>query len=240
MQLKANLHLHTSDDPHDLVTYSLYEAVDAAAKHDFHVLAITCHGRAAWNPDYHAYAAERGILLLRGIEANIAEHSGERGRHVLLLGVDETAEAIETFADLEQYQATHPHMLTIAPHPFMDSWISLQQYALKYIHLFDAIEHSWFYSRRINRNQRALELAATHDKPIVATSDTHFLNYLDDHYTFIETSEQTEAAVIAAVKAGAVTIQTRPHRFWREMIIPQARFTIRTILWRRGWYKPKR
>lgn len=238
MQLKANLHLHTNDDPEDLVTYSIYDAIDAAALHGFDVLAITCHNRCAWCPAYAHYAQKRGIVLLSGIEATLSEKPKQKGRHVLLLGVDQSAEKLRTFNDLAAYRATHPEMVVIAPHPFFDPFLSLQSWTERYIELFDAIEHAWFYSRWCNRNKKALQLADKYQKPVVATSDTHFLDYLPDHYTYIETTERTSKAVLAAIKTGHVQYHTRPHAFWREMIWPQTRFTLRTLLWRTGLYRP--
>ncbi len=239
MQLKANLHMHTSDDQEDLVSYSTYEAIDAAADYGFQVLALTCHNTCAWRVEYAEYAQSKGILLLSGIEKNIGETASDRGRHVVLLGVDAGAEHVHTFADLETYRDAHPEMVVIAPHPFMDRYLSLNHYAEQYIDLFDMIEHSWFYSVRLNRNRAALKLAEKYRKPVVATSDTHFLNYLNDHYTYIASEEQTEAAVLRALKCGAVQYHTRPHKLFTEMLIPQARFTLRTLLWRRGLYRPK-
>src|SRR5690606_31774254 len=118
MHLKANLHMHTSDDPVDPVAYSTFEAIDHAATHGFDVLAVTCHHRCAWTTSYAAYAEEKGILLLSGVELSLAERIGGRDAHVLVIGVDRGVEAVRTFADLATYRKRHPEALVIAPHPF--------------------------------------------------------------------------------------------------------------------------
>ena len=237
MLIKTNLHLHTSDDPHDKVEYTTHEAINAAAEKGFGAIAITCHNTCAWSSAYSDYAKNKGITLIRGIEANIGVNKEEKGRHVVLLGVDKNAEEIRTFAELEDYKKHHPEMLILAPHPFFDTRISLNEYTEPYIHLFDAIEHAWFYSKRINRNLPAIDLAKKHNKPLLATSDTHFLNYLDDHYTVVDAADTSETAILQAIKQHKITIHTRPHKLFREMIFPQAKFTLKTLLWRKGLFK---
>lgn len=226
MHLKANLHLHTNDDPEDRIQYSTYEVIDHAASLGFDVLALTCHNHYAWCEAYATYASERGITLLRGIEATIKDESRRRGKHVLILGADKDVEEVRTFSELIQYKQTYPHIVIIAPHPYFDPFLSLQGLAEKYINLFDAIEHSWFYSKWFNRNKKAIVLAHKHQKPLVATSDTHFLDHLNEHYTLIETPDQSEASILQAIKDGSVAMQTRPHRFWREMLLPQLKFML--------------
>ena len=230
MRLKANLHLHTNDDPEDYVQHSLYEVVDLAASLDFDVLAITCHNHYAWCQEYADYAAERGITLIRGIEASISQTPGERGRHVLILGADQDITAIKTFSDLRQYKQDHPYIVIIAPHPYFDPFFSLQDLAEAYIDLFDAIEHSWFYSQWFNRNQKAIALAKQYHKPLVATSDTHFLDHLNEHFTLIETTDRSEASVLQAIKDDALQMQTSPHKLFREMLIPQATFMMQSLV----------
>ncbi len=230
MRLKANLHLHTNDDPQDQIDYSLNEVVDQAATLGFDVLALTCHNHYAWCEEYANYAEECGITLIRGIEASISQTLNGRGRHVLILGADADIASVKTFTDLQQYKQDHPHIAIIAPHPYFDPFTSLQSLTEKHIDLFDAIEHSWFYSRWINPNKKAIDLAQRYEKPLVATSDTHFLNYLNDHFTLIKAPDRSEVSILKAIKKGAVSMQTRPHRFWHELLFPQAKFMLRNTL----------
>ena len=232
MQLKANLHLHTSDDPNDRVQYTTHEVIDRAAELGFAALALTCHDYYAWNESYARYAQERNITLIRGIESSLSEKRGGRGKHVLILGSDKDIEHVRTFEELKEYKAQHPDIVIVAPHPYFDPFHSLQNLTEKYLDLFDAIEHSWFYCSWFNRNIPAIKLAEDHNKPLIATSDTHFLDHLNEHFTYIEAPDRSEASILRAIKDGAVNIQTRPHAFLREMLVPQVRFMVRGAMYK--------
>jgi predicted metal-dependent phosphoesterase TrpH len=222
MLLKANLHFHTGDDPNDYVAYSTKEGIDWAAALGFKVLALTCHNKVALTPEYAVYADERGITLLSGIECGIGETAGE-GRHVVLLNCDRDAESIRTFRDLEQYKKEHLDVFVLAPHPYyphLGSTISLMEYTDRYAHLFDAVEHSWFYSKHFNKNKPAIEAAKRHSLPIVATSDTHFMDFLDTDYCIVEADTRTPNAIFDSLRAGSFRNVTRPKRFVSELVIP--------------------
>src|SRR5512139_2457420 len=77
--LKADLHLHTAEDPLDRIRYTAKELISKAADEGFDVLSITNHHRVTFNPELFSYARERGILLIPGVEITI------RRRHVLVL-----------------------------------------------------------------------------------------------------------------------------------------------------------
>ena len=64
--LKADLHLHTAEDPNDRVSYTAKELISKAADEGFEVLAITNHQCLTFNQRLSAYARERGILLIPG------------------------------------------------------------------------------------------------------------------------------------------------------------------------------
>lgn len=230
MKLKANLHMHTSDDTSDVVSYSLYEAVDHAAAHGFDVLAITCHHTLAWKEEYARYAADRGIVLLSGIELYVGETMGDVKRHVLMVGAAKEAQDIQTFEDLARYRKAHPDAVVIAPHPYFFGNFSLHDKLEKYAHLFDAVEHSWFYSRYINRNTRAIAFARDRDMPLIATSDTHFLDFMHDNFSVIDAAGKSEKEILRALKEGSVSMHSVPRRFFSEMLIPQAFFSLRTVL----------
>jgi len=229
MQLKANLHFHTADDPKDAVLYSTKEGIDRAAELGFNVLALTCHTKVAWTPEYAAYAEARGITLLSGIECNIGEIAGEK-RHVVLLNCGRGAEHVRTFYDLERYKKEHPGVFVLAPHPFyphLSDTISLMEYTDKYAHLFDGIEHSWFYTTFLNKNLPAIEAAKRHNLPLIATSDTHFTNFLDTDYCIIDAADQTPEAILDSLRAGSFKNVTRPKRFIREFLIPISLYSLR-------------
>ena len=222
MLFKANLHFHTNDDPRDYVAYSTKEGIDRAAALGFNVLALTCHNKVAWTPEYAAYADKRGITLISGIECSIGEKAGER-RHLVLLNCNRDAERIRTFQDLEVYKAKHPELFVLAPHPYyphIGRTIGLMEYTDRYAHLFDAIEHSWFYTSFLNKNTLASEAARRHTLPLIATSATHLMDFLDTDYCSIEAEARTPEALFKSLRAGLFRNVTRPKKFIREFIIP--------------------
>jgi len=224
MYIKTNLHFHTKDDPRDNISYSTIEGIDKAAALGFKALALTCHTKYTWTPEYAAYAEKRDITLIPGIESSIGE-TEEDGRHVVLLNCTPEAEKVRTFQDLEQYKKAYPQVFILAPHPYFPNIgkpFSLMKYTDKYAHLFDAIEHSWFYSKYYNKNPLAAEAAKRHSIPLVSTSDTHFMNFFDTDYCVIEAEDRTPAAIFSALRAGKFKNVTRPKRFLSEFFIPVA------------------
>ena len=69
--LKVDLHLHTADDPLDRIRHSGAELVDRAAALGFDALAITLHDAQFDAARLRAYARERGVLLIPGVERTI-------------------------------------------------------------------------------------------------------------------------------------------------------------------------
>ena len=86
--LKVELHTHTADDPQDRIPYSTRELIDLAAAQRFDALAITLHDRQLDVEPLRPYAAERGVVLIPGIERTI------HGKHVLLLNFSCASEAV--------------------------------------------------------------------------------------------------------------------------------------------------
>jgi predicted metal-dependent phosphoesterase TrpH len=77
--LKADLHLHTAEDPLDRVRYTGKELISKAADEGFDVISITNHHQMTFNQDLFSHAQEKGILLIPGVELTIQR------RHVLVL-----------------------------------------------------------------------------------------------------------------------------------------------------------
>lgn len=229
MLLKTNLHFHTNDDPTHRIDYSAEEGIDRASKLGFDVIALTCHGKVTFKEQYRSYASSKGILLISGIEINISE-DGKDGRHLLILNCGNSAERIKTFKDLEQYRKEHPDIFVIAPHPFFPSLRgkqSLLEYTEKYLHLFDALEHSWFYSKTINRNIPAEKISKKMAIPLVATSDTHFFDFLDTDYCLINAEELSAGSLFKAIKKGAFKNVTRAKRPITEMAFTFGKFYLK-------------
>lgn len=95
-RLKADLHLHTSDDPCDRIDYSAEILIDTVAENGLDVMAITSHTEVIFNEYLAAYARERGVLLIPAVELNIEK------KNVLLLNPDTEQARATTFADLRR------------------------------------------------------------------------------------------------------------------------------------------
>jgi predicted metal-dependent phosphoesterase TrpH len=200
--LKADLHLHTAEDPLDRVRYTAKELISKAADDNFDVISITNHNRMTFNQDLSSYAQERGILLIPGIEMTI------RRRHVLVLNPPPHAPCSD-FLSLSKL--CRSETLIVAPHPYFPGTYSLNGYLLKHLHLFDALEYCHFYSPMINFNQRALEVCQSFGFPLVGNSDAHFLSQLGTTYSLIYAEKNLES-IFAAIRRNRVEVVSRPLR----------------------------
>ena len=88
--LKVDLHIHTAEDPTDNIVHGAPALIDRAVELGFDALAITLHDRQLADGRLTAYARERGITLLPGIERTI------HGRHVLLINFPQASEQVRT------------------------------------------------------------------------------------------------------------------------------------------------
>src|SRR5471032_714379 len=133
--LKVELHAHTSDDPVDTIPHTTVELIDHAAALGYDALAITLHEHQLDLRPFTPYAAERGIVLIPGVERTI------EGRHVLLLNFARGAEDVRTFADLARLKARAP-VLVVAPHPFFPATVALRGALKRNADLFYAVERN--------------------------------------------------------------------------------------------------
>jgi predicted metal-dependent phosphoesterase TrpH len=203
--LKADLHLHTSEDPRDALDYDARELIRHAASLGFDVIAITLHGKVIEDRGLHEFAAEQGVLLIAGIEKHIS------GKEVLIYNVSQsTMDGISTFADLRELKRRMGNeILIIAPHPFFRRSQCLGRHLEENIDVFDAIEYCHLYTRFWNMNERAVEVARAHCRPLVATSDSHALWMFGRNYTLLD-APKTLAGVFQAVREGKVTPHSEP------------------------------
>lgn len=239
MQIKANFHFHTGDDPFDVVDYSTEQGIDHVANSGFNALALTAHRSVLWTPNLASYAASKDVLLISGIELNVGDANSIYGRHVVVLNADKRAENIITFEDLRAYKRDKPDIFILAVHPYFYGGFSLKEYLEKHIDLFDAIEISWFYSKFFNRNKRAIRLAKKYKKPLIATSDTHFFrkNHLERGYVIVEALENTSEAIFSAILKGDYKNVSRPGTFWGDMVFLQGKFFLRDYFKKRSLRK---
>ncbi len=201
-KLKVDFHIHTAEDPKDYIPYNSFQLIDVASRKGFDVLAITNHDSVYYNPDIVKYAENKGILLIPGMEATFS------GAHVLILNPDFQINP-EDRSIKELSSIKKDDNLIIAPHPFFLRFKSLDSDLITYIHLFDAIEFAQYYNRLINYNKKAIETAAEYKKPLIATSDCHFLWQFGDTFSLVEAKKDIPS-IIKAVKSGKVEIFTKP------------------------------
>ena len=208
--IKVDLHIHTLDDPKDVIDYSAHQLLERARTLGFRVLAITLHDAVFDRPEVFADAATMGILLIPAAEVRLC------GADVIVLNV--TAEEIadvKNFDDLRRLRDRRGiSIFTIAPHPFYFLGGSIGARLLDEIDCFDAIELCHFHKGPLNPNRRAAKVASRFGKPLVATSDAHQLHAFGRHYTSIPRPAQlTTENVFVALRAGRIGLTSPPCSF---------------------------
>jgi predicted metal-dependent phosphoesterase TrpH len=229
IKLKMELHCHTDFDPEDWIGYSAYQLIDAAARQGIGVLAVTCHRALQWSKALAEYAESAGVLLIPGVEASI------EGKHVLIYGLERFHHPM-SFRELRELRRLNPDILAIAPHPFYPAASCLGQKLFEYRDCFDAVEYCHFYTRHINFNDEAVAAARALQKPLVGTSDIHFLAQIGKTTSTVTVPERSFAAVSAAIKSGKVELHTKPLP-WLELssqILKMNWMSTKSFLRRRG------
>lgn len=206
--LKANLHMHTKDDPKDHLEYSTYNIVDHAYELGFNVLSLTCHQTFVYKKEYTEYAKRKGILLIPGIELLVEK------KHIVVLNCDKESEKVKTFEDLKKYKIQRPQIFILAPHPFVFSKKSLGDKLIKNIDIFDAVEESIYSNDIFNFNKKAIDVARKYNKPIIATSDTHQLKDLKRGYVLINTKNKIIPDILLALKKRDFEKRINPMGLW--------------------------
>ncbi len=182
--IKIDLHIHTLEDPKDVIDYSANQLLERAKALGFGVLAITLHDAVFDRPEVFAKAAAMGILLIPAAEMRL------EGADVIVLNVTANdVSNLKTFADLRALRARRgDSIFTIAPHPFYFLGGSIGSRLSKEIDCFDAIEICHFHKGPVNPNWWAARVARKFGKPLIATSDAHRLHAFGRHYTSIPRS----------------------------------------------------
>src|SRR5262249_34237694 len=200
--LKVELHSHTADDPVDRIPHTTTDLIDRAASLGYGALAITLHERQLDLRAFDGYAAERGIVLIRGIERTI------EGRHVLLLNFSRATEDVHTFHDLARLKSRE-RGLVVAPHPFFPARSCLRGDLDRHADLFDAVERNAMFTRGVDFNTRAEAWAARHGKPIVGNGDVHRLVQLGRTWSLVDAPRDAHA-ICEAIRAGRVSVESHP------------------------------
>lgn len=203
MRLKADLHIHTNEDPIDkAIEYNSYQLIDTAKDKGYKVIAITNHNVLTYNDELGDYAREKDIVLIPAMEKTIEDC------HIVFLNADfKEVLKLQKIKDIKYIK--DEKSLVIAPHPFFPLGKSLNANFEKNIEVFDAIEYTSYYFWFINYNKKIGEIAQRYNLPVVGSSDGHFMFQLDSTYTLID-AEPAVDSVISAVKNHRVEIVTKP------------------------------
>jgi predicted metal-dependent phosphoesterase TrpH len=202
--LKAELHTHCNLDPQDhrFCDYTAEDLITRAARLGYDVLAITCHNVDVWHPALSQFAADQGITLIPGMEIITRER-----KHVLLYNFRAGTGQLDT---LEKIRARkREDTLVVAPHPYYPAPSCLGRSLEQNLDLFDAIEHSGFFTRHLDFNRRACRIAAARGKPLLGNSDAHQLWQLGRTWTRILAEPEIDS-IFSAVRAGRTRVQADP------------------------------
>ncbi|RLD12062.1 MAG: hypothetical protein DRI44_01940 [Chlamydiae bacterium] len=203
MIIRADLHIHSGDDPYDKLPYTVFNAIDQAAARGINCIAITDHMQFSWKREYSDYAKKKQVLLIPGIETQIIN------KDVIVLNSDKNVERIKTFDDLRAYRS-EKHLI-IAPHPFYPIKYALKKLLYENADIFDAVEISSCYLNWFNKfNLKARKAARKLAKPLICNSDSHALWQIGNVWTEIEVNSLTIQNVITAVKKGKAKTCCRP------------------------------
>ena len=205
--ITIDLHIHTLDDPKDVIDYSAHQLLEKARALGFGVLAITLHDAVFNRPEVFVDAAAMGILLIPAAEMRI------EGADIILLNISsEEAAGLKSFADVRALRARRGKSLfTIAPHPFYVLGGSIGWRLLAEEDCFDAIELCHFHKGPLNPNRRAARVARRFHKPLIATSDAHRLHAFGRHYTRMpRPAELTCDSFFEALRKGPLDLTSPP------------------------------
>ena len=198
--VKADLHLHTAEDPLDEIDYTALELLDHAAARGFRVLAITLHDKVFDDEAAFNRARELGILLIPAAELRI------QGADTVLLNISAgEAMTIKTFDDLRRLRTVRgDSLLVFAPHPFYRFGGSIGARIEGCLDCFDAIEFCHFHVPVFDPNVAARRLARRSGKPLLATSDAHRRQFFGENYSLLglpPNATPTVENVFAAIRA---------------------------------------
>jgi predicted metal-dependent phosphoesterase TrpH len=201
--LKVELHTHTSDDPHDRIPHTTADLIDRAADLGYDAVAVTLHDRQLDLSPWQQQAADRGIVLIPGIERTI------EGKHVLLLNFSERSEDVGSFDDLAALKRDEPG-LVIAPHPFFPNRTCLGRALMdRHADLFDAVEYNAMFTYGMNFNLAAARWARAHGKPMVGDGDVHRLRQLGTTFSLVDAAPDP-ASICEAIRQDRATVVAHP------------------------------
>jgi predicted metal-dependent phosphoesterase TrpH len=205
----VELHSHCQGDPVDTsLDHTLFEHIDQARKVGLDAIAVTWHRKMCVDPEAEAYARERNVLLLGGMEAEIDR------RHLVVLNVGENElPGQTTWSEIRALRRRNPNAFILAPHPFYPHPTCLGNRLQGHADCIDAVEwcilHLDWIPRRLNPNLRAARWAHRHGKTLIACSDAHTLEAIGKNASTVEADELTPDAIFRAIRAGHVSFHRR-------------------------------
>ncbi len=206
---RVELHSHCQGDPVDShLKHTLFEHIDQAKKVGLDAIAVTWHRKVCHVPEAFAYARERGILLIPGMEADVDN------RHVVVLNLAEgDLSPTPTWGQIRSLRARKPDTFVLAPHPFYPHPTCLGKIMNEHVAEIDAVEwcmiHVGWLPYGMNPNLRAANWARRHHKPVVACSDAHALWAIGKNASTVEADALTPEAIITGIRAGRVHFHRR-------------------------------
>jgi predicted metal-dependent phosphoesterase TrpH len=238
---RVDLHNHCQGDPIDPLHHTIFEHIDVAKKAGLDAIAMTWHRQVCEDEVAEAYARDRGMLMIRGMETEI------ENRHLVVLGVRAGDLAGETTWDeIRALRARKPGVLVFAPHPFYPHPACLNHLLNGNADCIDAVEwcalHVRWLPSRVSPNLRAARWAHRHGKPLLACSDAHSPAAIGRNPSTVEADELTEEAILEAVRSGRISfprhgMEVGPFLFrTTAVVLGQRRHLGRWVAkrWRRG------
>jgi hypothetical protein len=213
--LKADLHIHTSEDPADgyMIKYSAKEMIDYGAKLGFDVISITNHNSLLYNKELADYAEKKGILLIPGTELKLD------GKDVLVYNVGERD--LKNIKHLNDLSKLNKESLIIAAHPFYHAPQCIGNKLYCYREFFDGVEYCNLYTRLFNPNKKAVWFAKKYNLSVIGNSDAHRLTQINGTYSLID-AEKNIRAVIGAIRNNKVRIITKPVSYYSLIRVAKA------------------
>src|ERR1700683_3175087 len=113
-QYRVEFYSHCLGDPVDSnLSHTLFQSIDRAKEVGLAAIAVPWHRRVCAVPEAFAYARERGILLIPGMEAEVDR------RHLVVLNLTEgDLPPDTTWNQVRALRLRKPEVLVLAPHPF--------------------------------------------------------------------------------------------------------------------------
>jgi predicted metal-dependent phosphoesterase TrpH len=189
MQIKADLHVHTTYSPDSMITPK--DLVFYAKKKGLDAVAVTDHNRLEGS--FKIASETKDLLIIPGMEVSSSEG------HIVALNVKELVpRGLSAAQTVDRIHALGG--VAIACHPFVFGKGCLKD---RVCSTFDAIEiinaRAFPFKRSV---KKATETAERLNLPRVAGTDAHYGPQIGYGYAVIEASDKTVPAILNAIVEG--------------------------------------